>query len=133
MTSWMDYVTDRELKWFLNKELGCEDVTAIRRHKRDNEITCNVVTLWNGEPEDSYKGKKGVLGIKDEFSVTEDHIGCGAYDTSDLTPKRKKFLYALGYRPLAYDNPYLTDTELGALRFDEQYEAKRKMREEERE
>lgn len=126
MKSWMDCVTDKELIWFLKKEFGYEKITAIKRHKRNGEITCNLMTLWVGEPEDHYKDQKGVFPITDKITITQNGIDCGAFDTSYLDKKWQQFLYAVGYRPMAENNPYLLDTELQSLRFDEEYERGKK-------
>ena len=107
MKVWIDKITDEQIRRFLVKELKCEKVSCIKRCKKDDKITCNVLTLWNGDPEDTYKGKKGVLPINDLFVITQSEIYTSDYSVDDLQTKWQMYQIALGIHPWQTDNPYL--------------------------
>lgn len=106
MKAWIDRITDEQIKYFLKTELNCEKVTCIKRYRQNDEITCKVLTLWNGEPEDTYKNKKGVLAMTDAFTIRQSCISTSDYSVEDIQTKWQMYQIALGIHPWQTENPY---------------------------
>ena len=113
MKNWIDSITDKQLIEFLMKELHGEKVSCIKRSKKRDEIRCKILTVWNGEAEDSYHGKKGVLGMNDIFIIKQSKIYTFNYDVSDIQDKWQMYQIALGIHPWQTDNPYIKKQDEG--------------------
>ena len=106
-------LTDDEIRQVVNDIFQPKKITCIRRHKRDDEITCKIYTEWEGDKdigEDDFV-IADELTLMDPFTYGVDAIhidmSVGPEDYRIL----KQFCFAKGIRPtwIIDDNPYLKD------------------------
>lgn len=87
-------------------------ITKIKRHLKDDYISCNVYTEWESYDEN---GKKETLTCRDEVEIRNPfEYGSSALHAGDIPLKwedflkLKQFCYARGLVPnWIKDNPYL--------------------------
>ena len=87
-------------------------ITKIQRHKREDYITCNIYTEWEGKDDN---GKNDTITICDQVELRNPfEYGSGAIDAGDVPVnnrdyiKLKQFCFAHGMMPdWMSNNPYL--------------------------
>ena len=94
---WID-IPNEDIKAFLFMELKCKSVSDIRRHPKNDNITCDIITTRDIGGED--------IDIKDNILLSPYDIDA-EFDVSGLDYKWQQYLTAKGFHPLQIDNPYM--------------------------
>lgn len=106
-------LSDEDIAHIVTDMFSPKKITNIRRHKRDDYVSCNVYTEWFSKDEN---GKEEATVCKDEVELRNPfEYGQGAIcaegiplNSSDYV-KFKQFCFARGMRPdWMENNPYIS-------------------------
>ena len=105
-------LSEDEIKEVVKDIFDPKKITCIKKHKRDDEITCNIYTEWDTDDGKGWQTVCDKITLKDPFLYGADAITADfSLDPYDFTIL-KQYCAAKGILPWFKDNPYLAKSKV---------------------